>query len=97
MIVDSILSRSYVSNIDKFVIHIGDIGNRHIIDNDTEEQNFLEILFQKVFEMRSLGIFVETTQLDVAFSIQSVNQLVLWKIKQRERKISLFRSLAHNL
>ena len=86
MIVDSILSRSYVSNIDKFVIHIGDIGNRHIIDNDTEEQNFLEILFQKVFEMRSLGIYVETTQLDVAFSIQSVNQLVLWKIKQRERK-----------
>lgn len=82
VIVDAILNSSLVPNINKFVIHIADIGTRHKILCEDDGDCCLQQMFNKVQTMRAVGVHVELTQIDIAFNIKTMDGLVQWSYRK---------------
>ena len=89
VIVEAILDCSYVTELNKFIIHIADIGTRHKIECVDDGECPLQQLFHGVQTMRAKGVSVELTQIDLAFNIPTKNALVQWSY-DRDHKQSGF-------
>lgn len=93
VIVDALINCCYVTRCQKHVIHLADIGTRHIIDASNHSTCPLWLMFEKVKTLRNIaGVTVEMTQLDIAFNIPTKNVLVQWSChdipKKKHRKSS---------
>ncbi len=88
VIVDAILNSSYVSIINKFLIHIADIGTRHKIQCEDDGDCSLQKMFDRVQTMRAKGVHVELTQIDIAFNIPTMDGLVQWSYSKRNGNTS---------
>jgi len=79
-ILDIVLSSSYVSTKNKFVIHVGNLGTRHPLSTQNECQ--VSKIFKWVQYLRQIeGITVEMTQMDIAFNVGIINHFVQWMYK----------------
>jgi hypothetical protein len=68
----------YVTEVNKFVIHIADIGTRHKIECVDDGECPLQQIFNGVQTMRAKGVSVELTQIDLAFNIPTNDAPVQW-------------------
>lgn len=85
IILDIVLSSSYVSSKNKFVIHVGNLGTRHPLSTQNECQ--VSTIFNSVQCLRRFeGIIVETTQIDIAFNFPIINHFVQWMFKKKPNK-----------
>lgn len=101
VIIDALIRCCYVSQCQKYVFHLADIGTRHIVDSSNSSTCPLWLMFDKVKSLRKFaGVTVEMTQLDIAFNIPTKDVLVQWyckpkrhenqkeKIRRKRRKLS---------
>ena len=85
IILDIVLSSSYVSSKNKFVIHVGNLGTRHPLS--TQNECHVSKIFNLVQCLRRFeGIIVETTQMDIAFNLPIINHFVQWMYKSNPKK-----------
>lgn len=84
VLVDSLMKCCFVQQCQKHILHIADLGTRHIINFDGGICP-LQQMFEKVKTLRNIaGVTVEMTQLDVAFNIPTKNVLVQWSYEKLE-------------
>jgi len=89
VIVDAILESCHVAAINKHVIHVADIGTRHMIECKDDGHCQIQDMFHKVNKMREIqGISVEMTQIDIAFNIPTKNNALIQCSYERIRKSS---------
>lgn len=85
-IVDSLIKCCFVRQSKKHILHIADLGTRHMIDFSGDATCLILQMFEKVEILRNIGgVTVEMTQLDVAFNIPTRNVLVQWSYEKREK------------
>jgi hypothetical protein len=88
VIVNSLINCCFVRQCQKHILHIADLGTRHMIDFDGGICP-LQQMFEKVKTLRNIaGVTVEMTQLDVAFNIPTKNFLVQWSYETPVEKVS---------
>ena len=86
VIVDSLIQCCFVQQCQKHILHITDLGTRHILDYVDGATCPLQQMFEKVKTLRNIaGVTVEMTQLDVAFNIPTKNVLVQWSYEKLEK------------
>jgi len=89
VVIDAIVNSCHVSSINKHVIHIGNVGMRHAVGTAPPVQAGngvcqLQKMFKLIQHVRRHRIQVETTQLDIAFNLQS-HDLIQWSAKKKKQ------------
>jgi hypothetical protein len=81
--IDAILNSCYVPTLNKFVLHVASFGKRHTMDTTGHDPCNVQRMFDIVQQMRKVnGITVELVQIDIAFSLETKDELVLWSNKK---------------
>jgi len=85
--IDAILKSCYVPTLKKFVLHVASFGKRHTMDTRGHDQCNIQRMFDSVQRMREVNeITVELVQIDIAFTLETKNQLVMWSNKKIKNK-----------
>lgn len=84
VVIDAILDSCFVSGINKYVLHVADIGTRHKMEYDGDGQCPIQKMFHKVNKIRDIqGVSVEIMQVDIAFNIPTTkNDLIQCSYEQ---------------
>ena len=86
IMLDVILDSSYVASQNRWIIHFGDIGTRHVIGPDRNECPLTK-LFKEITDIRNdstliegYNVTIEVTQMDISFNIPISRKLVRWSL-----------------
>jgi len=78
VLVDAILDSCFVRGINKYVLHVADIGTRFLIECEDNGVCQIQNMFFEVKKMRDIqGVSVELTQLDIAFNIPTTKKSLI--------------------
>ena len=78
VLVDAILDSCFVRGINKYVLHVADIGTRFLIECEDNGACPIQNMFHEVNKMRDMqGVSVEMTQLDIAFNIPTTKKSLI--------------------
>ena len=78
VLVDAILDSCFVRGINKYVLHVADIGTRFLIECEDNGVCPIQNMFFEVNKMRDIkGVSVELTQLDIAFNIPTTKKSLI--------------------
>ena len=74
---DAILDSSFVPELQKFIIHVADMGTRHVMKID-DDKCPIQNIFYHAEKLRNItGVSVEIPQVDIAFNLPTAkNELV---------------------
>ena len=78
VLVDAILDTCIVRGINKYVLHVADIGTRFMIECEDNGACPIQKMFEEVKKMRDMqGVSIEMTQLDIAFNIPTTKNSLI--------------------